>query len=196
MKNKFLQNDNLQKGFTLVETLVSISIFTISILGLMFVLSQGVSDTNYAKKKIIAGYLAQEGIEYMRNMRDTYMIYDTDAADGWTKFLAHTSVCQQANGCYFGDLSSADYSNLLQPMASLEINQCLAEGCDPLFYNAQTGAYGYDAVQGVDSGFVRTITMEKASGDNELKVTSKVEWTQGSGNYNIELSETLFKWIE
>lgn len=71
-------------GFTLVETLVSISIFTMSILGLMTVLSQGIVDIGYAKKKIMAGYLAQEGIEYVRNMRDTYVLYTP--LTGWGTF--------------------------------------------------------------------------------------------------------------
>ena len=62
-------------GFTLVETLVALSIFTMSILGLMSVLSQGMSDTTYVKRKNIATYLAQEGIEYIRNIRYTYVRY-------------------------------------------------------------------------------------------------------------------------
>ncbi|MFA6585793.1 MAG: type II secretion system protein [Candidatus Paceibacterota bacterium] len=65
---KFLTNKN--KGFTLVETLVAISIFSISIVAVMSVLGSGISDTNYAKNKLIASYLAQEGIEYARNFRD------------------------------------------------------------------------------------------------------------------------------
>jgi Tfp pilus assembly protein PilV len=59
----------------LIETLVAVSIFSLSILSLMAVLAQGISDTNYAKQRIIAAYLAQEGIEYVRNMRDTYVLF-------------------------------------------------------------------------------------------------------------------------
>lgn len=74
-------------GFTLVETLVAISIFSLSILGLLTVLSQGIADTGYAKKKMMAAYLAQEGIEYMRNKRDTYVLYDlAGTQNGWNTF--------------------------------------------------------------------------------------------------------------
>ncbi len=66
---------SLLNGFTLVETLVAISIFTVSILGLMSVLSSGISSTIYAKQKMAASYLAQEGIEYIRNIRDTDVLY-------------------------------------------------------------------------------------------------------------------------
>ncbi|MFA6520567.1 MAG: prepilin-type N-terminal cleavage/methylation domain-containing protein [Candidatus Paceibacterota bacterium] len=81
-------------GFTLVETLVAISIFTVSILGLMSILSSGISSTTYAKNKMIAGYLAQEGIEYVRNMRDTAALTAADADTGWANFK--TSVAPPA----------------------------------------------------------------------------------------------------
>lgn len=89
-KNKGHQILSLSKGFTLVETLVAISIFTTSILGLMAVLSSGISSTNYAKKKMTATYLAQEGIEYARNLRDTAVLYDsTSAQNGWDTFIGN-----------------------------------------------------------------------------------------------------------
>jgi type II secretory pathway pseudopilin PulG len=72
------------KAFTLVETLVAVSIFTVSILGLISVLASGISDTGYAKKKISATYLAQEGIEYTRNIRDTHVLYG--GSSGWDDF--------------------------------------------------------------------------------------------------------------
>ena len=72
------------KAFTLVETLVAISIFTMSILGLISILASCVSDISYAKQKIVASYLAQEGIEYVRNIRDNDVLYDpTSAQNGW-----------------------------------------------------------------------------------------------------------------
>lgn len=70
-----LKRSFCRRGFTLVETLVAISIFTVSLIGIMSVLASGISDTNYAKQKMIAGYLAQEGIECIRNTRDNYILY-------------------------------------------------------------------------------------------------------------------------
>ena len=89
------------KGFTLVETLVAISIFTMSILGLLSILASGISDTGYAKKKVVAGYLAQEGIEHARNIRDTHVLYDVSS--GWNNFKSDSSVINYP--------SPSDYSN-------------------------------------------------------------------------------------
>lgn len=147
--SKFLKQKNKKnKAFTLVETLVAISIFTMSILGLMSVLASGISNTNYAKQKMAATYLAQEGIEYVRNMRDNYVLYNTDGSQiGWFDF---TDAVVGQN----------------YPIT------------DPDF-----------------SGFSRENTASVVN-PNEVKISSRVSWTQGSGNYNIVFSENLFNWIE
>lgn len=145
MKN-FSKQKN--KAFTLVETLVAVSIFTMSILGLISVLASGISDTNYAKQKITAAFLAQEGIECVRNKRDNLVLYDTvSAQNGWNTFKASSKNCP---------IVDSDFS-----------------------------------------GFTRTITADTTSfGSNEIKIFSRVDWTQASGNYNIILSENLYNWME
>jgi len=81
---KFLKQKNKNTGFTLVETLIAISIFSVSIIAMMSILGRGISDANYAKKKLTASYLAQEGIEYVRNMRDNAVLYT--GGGNWTSF--------------------------------------------------------------------------------------------------------------
>jgi len=89
-------------GFTLVETLVAISIFTVSILSLMSVLASGISDTNYAKQKMVASYLAQEGIEYVRNMRDTDIISAVNGQAGWDAFKVAPKTYPITNPSFSG----------------------------------------------------------------------------------------------
>lgn len=84
MKNIFIKQN---KGFTLVETLVGLLIFTLTIMASMSVLGSSISSTNYAKQKIVAEYLAQEGIEYVRNQRDNYILFVSNGSGlSWDKF--------------------------------------------------------------------------------------------------------------
>ncbi len=137
-----LKHSFYRRAFTLVETLVAISIFTMSILGMISILASGVSDISYAKQKIVASYLAQEGIECVRNIRDNYILYtDTIPAQNWSNFVT----------------------------LSIDDSSCPNH----------------------DSTFTRTITKTKIS-DDEVTITSKVNWVQGSGTYSISFSEDLF----
>ncbi len=188
---KFLKQKNT--AFTLVETLVALSIFTVSVLALLVILTQGISDTGYAKKKILATYLNQEGVEYIRNIRDTFVLYSGGSQTGWnglnTKLI--NASCQTNNGCYFDD-QNLNYSNPSQPMAGITMNAC-GSSCPALLYEGTTGKYGY--LSGINSGFIRKIQVVPISA-NETKVFSTIYWTQGSGGYNITFSESLFNWVE
>lgn len=85
----FKKEKKLKTGFTLVETLVAVSIFSMAVLALMSILGSGISNINYVKTKVAASYLAQEGIEYARNVRDNYVLYDPGGAQaGWNNFTA------------------------------------------------------------------------------------------------------------
>ncbi len=199
---KFVKNKkdwqvlNLSKGFTLIETLVAISIFSISILSMMSVLSSGISNTDYAKKKMIATYLAQEGIEYIRNMRDTYVLSRTTSQQGWIGFQSKIDLsCKNSNFCYFDDAKFLT-SGLISDTDIYNCNILPGGLCINLFYNTTTGQYGYDQINGVDSGFTRSINVTFPLDDNEIKVYSKVSWTQGSGPHSITLTEDLFNWVE
>ena len=47
------------KGFTLIEVLVAVSIFSISITALMLVLGKGIADISVARNKLVANYLVK-----------------------------------------------------------------------------------------------------------------------------------------
>lgn len=192
MKKNFQQKN---KAFTLVETLIAISIFTVSILSLLVVLSQSISRTNYAKTKVVASFLAEEGVEYIRNMRDTYVLYSATTQAGWDAFNSKltTNSCEAADGCYF-NADNLIYSDTTQPMIDIIFSACSSATCPNgiLLYDPATGKYGFS---GVSSGYSRKITVNIISA-NETEVFSTVYWTQGSGTYNIVFSESLFNWVE
>jgi len=190
------ENGNRKAGFSLVETLVAVSIFSLAVVSLMSSMSKSIADTGYAKKKIIATGLAQEGVEYMRNLRDTYVLYDAEGAQtGWNNFNSKlaASSCSTANGCFF-NADGLNYGDTSQPMIDITLTACSSSTCPngTLLHNATTGRYNY--ASGVNSGFSRSIKVIQSS--NQTKISSTVFWTQGSGPRNVVFSEDLFNWIE
>jgi len=147
------KNNKLNKGFTLVETLVALSIFTVSLLGIMSILASSIFKHDLCKQKITASYLAQEGVEYVRNMRDTNVLYDTTPPNphrhGWDSFKTEVSTCDsEANACKF-DIS-------IPPGPSLTFSRCVDVGVDCQL----TGSY---------VGFTRKIWVDESFSADEVK---------------------------
>lgn len=193
---------NVAGGFTLVETLVGISIFTGAIISMLSFAGGSIGDTNYSKNKLVATFLAQEGVEYIKNLRDTYVLFETD---GWTLFRAQLSLCESGNGCYFNSAGVSYTSPSIQPMKDLSVLACAAE-CPILYYDNSgtitTTKYNYDT-NGVPTNFIRKIqitninNVANAIGENkEILVTSTVYWKKGNQVYNVSFSNYLKNWAE
>ena len=178
-----------QNGFTLVETLIAISIFSVSIVALMSFLAQGISTTSYVKEKITAEYLAQEGIESLRNMRDNYVLYPTETGKSWDSFKAVFDAsnfdCALDDECGFNNSLVSDDQNFIFKCSSS------VYGCALFLDN---GNYNSDFLGDI-SNFTRTIWVENIDAD-EIRIYSKVKWIKGSGPYSITFSEDLFNWVE
>ncbi|MBI5139348.1 prepilin-type N-terminal cleavage/methylation domain-containing protein [Candidatus Nomurabacteria bacterium] len=192
------------RGFTFVETLVALSIFTLSVLAMISVLSRGIADTGYVKRKMIASYLAQEGVEYIRNLRDTYVLFNVGSPqEGWNTFQSRLTSDAGANcddlskGCYFDD-QPVSYSDDSQPILDMTIAPCNDSRCSSavIYYQPLKSEYSYDSSGAgtVDSGFRRSIKITVVNA-NEMKVEATVFWTESSGNQQTISSGTLFNWI-
>ncbi|MBI3632675.1 MAG: hypothetical protein HY226_00105 [Candidatus Vogelbacteria bacterium] len=71
MKDHTIKKQNTVYGFSLLETLVAISILMMTIVGPLELASKGIVFADYVKDEITGFYLAQEAIEAIRNIRDT-----------------------------------------------------------------------------------------------------------------------------
>lgn len=186
-------NKKLNKGFTLAETLVATTIFTLSILALFSNISKGISDTNMVSNRIVGAYLAQEGIEYMRNLRDTYVLYDASGADaGWTAFNSRltSGSCTAANGCYFDD-QAVSYSDASQAIIAMTLNACGAS-CPQLLFSS--GRYNYVS-GGSTTNFRRKVTVTQPNA-NETVISVTVSWTYKTTSDSVVFSERMYKWVQ
>jgi prepilin-type N-terminal cleavage/methylation domain-containing protein len=66
----------MQKGFTLLETVIAVSILSVGIAGSIGLVNQTVKLGFAVNKQLTGAYLAQEGMEVIHNIRHTNWIED------------------------------------------------------------------------------------------------------------------------
>src|SRR6202042_2338797 len=64
----------LDTGFTLIETMVAIALLMLALIAPMSLAAQSLTAAYFARDQITAFYLAQEGIEIVRSVRDANII--------------------------------------------------------------------------------------------------------------------------
>lgn len=155
-----------KNGFTLVETLISLVLVSI-VMGPVFILAT--ASTNVATRiehNIIASNLAQEGVEIIRNVRDTNWLnnlsFDNNLPVGTWRVQWDTAG---------GNLMPVD----LNP-----------------FLKKDNGIYNYSS--GTDTVFKRTIIIAKPNA-GELIITSTVTWKEkGDLDRTVSAESHLFDW--
>lgn len=175
---------NSSRGFSLIETLVAITILVFGIVGPLTLAQMNLRSFSQIRDRIIAEYLAAEGVDTVRNTRDTALI--EDPASGLPNFNAWG--CVSVNGC-FVDATSVDPA----------FGSC-ADSCPKIKYDSATGRYNYST--GADTIFVRKIiissrnlTVSGANGE-EAVVIVRVEWpSRFLGTEAVEFSSYLTDWF-
>src|SRR3989344_6317076 len=104
------------QGFTIIESLVAITILIIGVLGPMTAATRGITDGYYAQNQLIATHLAQEGLELLstqiennNNIRDA----DNDGDNDNDDFLVNLGPCIDPNRCALSvnlSTNSVDFS--------------------------------------------------------------------------------------
>lgn len=180
-------------GFILIETLVALSLLMLALPAALTVASKSVSLASYSKDQVIALYLAQEGIEIIRNRRDQNMIKmsigDTvDWRDGfWTGDCSAPLRCRVDYGAGPSDTDTL-------------IERCVGGGCSlVLNRNMANGTYAHTPVGGawVSTPFSRFVQTSAVAGSpDEIRVVSTVTYGMYGGVKTISVVENLTKWIQ
>ncbi len=71
-----------RQAFTLLESILAIFIVTMGTGGIFVLVNQNILSANSAKSKLVAAYLAQEGMEITRNIRDSNFLKIRKGVDG------------------------------------------------------------------------------------------------------------------
>ncbi|OHA08153.1 MAG: hypothetical protein A3B37_03805 [Candidatus Sungbacteria bacterium RIFCSPLOWO2_01_FULL_59_16] len=181
-------------GFTLVETVVALAVITGALVGPFLLSSRSIFNARYAKSRLIAANLAQEGIEIIRSYRDNNVLaevpWDTGLAEGDYRI----DVICVGNPC------SSDATR------APNFQSCSVVNCnDPIRFDAATGLYSYDSA-GLPTGFQRTVTIDRqllnmaerfdpgVAAAQQMFVKSAVTWTDGRVSRTMQVEEILYDW--
>ncbi|MBX4197825.1 type II secretion system GspH family protein [Candidatus Parcubacteria bacterium] len=70
-----------KKGFTLIETLVAVTVLSMALIPPIYTAYQSVIATNFARDQMIASYLAQDAMDYIIAKKNQNIIACTNAGD-------------------------------------------------------------------------------------------------------------------
>ena len=173
-----------QKGFTLIETLVAITVLILGVTGAYVAATQSITNSIYAKEQVIAFYLAQEAVEKIRNTRDTNAISGLN----WLHNLAE----QGTDPCYFGN---SCYGDIFNSPNGQPFNQCSGAGaCPDLYQDPTTGFYSYNSsAPNIDSGYNREIVLTQINA-HEVEILVTVSWSKGTITRTFRVQENLYQW--
>jgi len=175
-------------GFTVIELIITIFILSLAIVGIygafsiMLILTSDISD------RLTAAYLAQEGIEIIRNIRDTNWIKNAANPDSvfWDEGL---SLCEDRTSCQADYITTGSDSNPVFPWnenSYLKIDET-------------NSFYSYGA--GTKTKFRRKITIDTSVAPHIMKVTAEVFWDKKPNILNlsgepgsIKAEDTLYNW--
>lgn len=187
-------------GFTLIETLVAVTIVAFSVAGPLYSASRSLIAAQAAEGKLIATYLAQEGVEYVREMRDDEYLaaYQAGGAtvstDAWNAFISGAGTASIAQ-CR----SITCTLDPVQVMGS-SLTPCSAATtpCTRL-YRRSDGVYtqqnGAGNTQTIYTRTLQVFSVPLAAGNpTEVRVVSKVSWDFHGITQTVSVTDHLTPW--
>lgn len=158
-----------------MEVIISVAIVVTALVASIALISFSISGISSNKNKLIAASLAQEGLEIVRNIRDS----------GW--FQGYTGPVDPLGNDWKEIFGEQTYR------VEYNTQQLLGAG-DSTLYKDATGFYSHDN-SGIATPFSRTITINYISGgDTQIRVVCNVVWEEKGRPRSITAETRLYNW--
>ncbi len=168
---KYLIISKKNKGFTIVETLVAVAILMISIAGPLTIAQKGLTAAIYARDQVTASFLAQDAMEYIKNIRDN----DLNSGD----WLNRLSMCIGTSAqCIIDTISGT-----------------ITRTTSPSNYTLYNDGSGYKTSGTIKTQFNRSFYVDITNISNsgyEATVFVTVSWTNGTIANAVTLENQIF----
>lgn len=168
-----------QKGFSLLETLVAVTILVTATMGPLTLASKSIQIASLSRNQTVAYFLAEEAVEHIRNKIDENSFKGNDWLFGLANCLDKKKACR--------------IDTTVPPLRGIQ--KCPGEnkgGCPNLLYDDATGLYNHDV--GVESPFKRSLFLTEIENDREVKLEVRVEWFHRESKREAAVTVHLFNW--
>lgn len=199
MSNKITstKHEARKRAFTLVETLVAITILTLSVVGPLFAANRAIVSARTSRDQLTALYLAQEAIEYVRRMRDDAYLARYPSSDAstvaWQDFIDGSGPFSMAS-CRSTTCTLDPWSQMGHVSGS-SLNACSGSSCQPLVLYAGAYRQSQNVSGGASSIFTRTVQAVDLPGfPNDERIVATVAWTYHGTPYSVSVTGNLTPW--
>ncbi len=189
------------KGFTLIETLVAVTVLTVAVSAPLSLAAQSLLAAFNSRDQVVAFHLAQEAVETVRAQRDHNILRIVKSGQNvhWLEGIPVETLDLNGNI----DERKPFLVDSISSTKNFELcRNSDPNSCDMLQFNPNTGFYGHDfggPNRGKPSRFRRFVRVTEVPDTNseEVIVRSEVQWRTGrfGGVKSVIIQENLFKWI-
>ena len=185
-----------QSGFTLIETLVAITLLTVAITEPISLTTQSLESAYYARDQITAFYLAQEAIEAVRSVRDAQILQITQTANASS--INIFGPIPLSDQLFRIDARQTDSTKAIVKCSEDDLSggACIPLETDGTLYGYPSG--GEDPSQWTATNITRTVKAHiDGSGQDEIRITVTVTWQTGAfQSRSFSISENLYRWVQ
>lgn len=176
-----------KQGFTLVETLVAISILMIAITGPLTIASKALTTALTSRDQVIATFLVQDVHEYIHNIKDRNLYRNNP----WLQDLGNGTSCTVSSPCII------DTSGVLgSPAAATAVS-----GNNTQLYRDSIGRYTHVATNNTRTIFNRQFYIEELPLQDlgqtyQARVVVKVSWMNAGSPFETTFDTYIYRTVQ